>query len=175
MDVGGSLIRYSKCHTKKKTSSITEALLLLFTEHYSFNWNVSTLQSSQYWYVTTDLLGTSRGSLAIRGAHFGRRCFCTVWRKTSKSWDGHKISYHTQEFCSANPNHEDFSQRKFLKPWLSRYLHTDHVTSLHNTVMLQNKFRNILCSFSPVLVLLTCPLSTCDNIGWCRPVENTNF
>jgi 2-keto-4-pentenoate hydratase/2-oxohepta-3-ene-1,7-dioic acid hydratase in catechol pathway len=137
LGTGGFLIRYANGHTKENIQSIKEALRLLLTKHYPFNQNVNTFQSSQHRNVRTDILGTGRGSLAIRGAHFGNSYFYTVSRKASKSCDGQNISKHIQEFRSANPNQKVFfSQRTFLKPWLSCYLHTDHVTSQHNMLML---------------------------------------
>lgn len=46
---------------------------LFSAKHYSLNYKISKLQSSNYRNVSTDCLRTGRGSLGNRGAHFGNQ------------------------------------------------------------------------------------------------------
>jgi hypothetical protein len=56
---------------------IEEVPRSFLTTHYSFHSKISKLQSSDYRNVSTVPVGTSRGFLGIRGAHFGKH-WCMV-------------------------------------------------------------------------------------------------
>ena len=75
MGTGGFLIRYSNIHMKYPLP-IKEVPRLFLKKWYSFNLNISQLQSSHYRNVSTDFLGTGHRSLGICRAHFGNHCYC---------------------------------------------------------------------------------------------------